>query len=83
MTGDMTDMKALLAKVAAGGRLTEAQAETAFDIMMSGDATPSQMGGFLMALRVRGETVEEITGAFEFYGSGSRLPSLRLRSHRR
>ena len=63
MTGDMTDMKALLAKVAAGGRLTEAQAETAFDIMMSGDATPSQMGAFLMALRVRGETVEEITGA--------------------
>ncbi len=36
--------------------------EAAFDIMMSGDATPSQMGGFLMALRVRGETVEEITG---------------------
>jgi anthranilate phosphoribosyltransferase len=63
MTGDMTDMKALLAKVAAGSRLTEAQAETAFDIMMSGDATPSQMGAFLMALRVRGETVEEITGA--------------------
>jgi anthranilate phosphoribosyltransferase len=30
--------------------------------MMSGDATPAQMGGFLMALRVRGETVEEITG---------------------
>jgi len=37
-------------------------ARTAFDIMMSGNATPSQMGGFLMALRVRGETVEEITG---------------------
>ena len=56
-------MKALLAEVASGGSLTQAQAEQAFDIMMSGNATPSQMGGFLMALRVRGETVDEITGA--------------------
>jgi anthranilate phosphoribosyltransferase len=63
MTGDMEDLKALLAKVATGTRLSEHEAETAFDIMMSGNATPSQMGGFLMALRVRGETVEEITGA--------------------
>src|SRR5690606_10784570 len=39
------------------------EAREAFDIVMSGDATPSQIGGFLMALRVRGETVAEISGA--------------------
>ena len=63
MTGDIQDMKALLGHVASGASLSEAQAERAFGIIMSGDATPSQMGGFLMALRVRGETVAEITGA--------------------
>ncbi len=63
MTGDIDDFKRLLAKVADGGTLNEKEAERAFDIMMSGNATPSQMGGFLMALRVRGETVAEITGA--------------------
>jgi anthranilate phosphoribosyltransferase len=57
------DLRALLDKVATGGRLSEAETAAAFDAMMSGDATPAQMGGFLMALRVRGETVEEITGA--------------------
>jgi anthranilate phosphoribosyltransferase len=63
MSGDIKDMKALVGHVATGATLTEEQAETAFDIIMSGDATPAQVGGFLMALRVRGETVEEITGA--------------------
>jgi anthranilate phosphoribosyltransferase len=63
MTADSPDMKALLGLVAEGKTLSEAQAEAAFDIMMSGDATPAQMGAFLMALRLRGETVEEITGA--------------------
>jgi anthranilate phosphoribosyltransferase len=63
MTGDVQDFKQLLARVADGNSLSEQEAERAFDIMMSGDATPSQMGGFLMALRVRGETVDEITGA--------------------
>jgi anthranilate phosphoribosyltransferase len=57
------DLKPLIGAVAAGKRLSEAEAEQAFDIMMSGNATPSQLGGFLMGLRVRGETVEEITGA--------------------
>ncbi|MEE3627265.1 anthranilate phosphoribosyltransferase [Nitrospirillum sp. BR 11752] len=63
MSGDIGDMKALLGRVAEGKRLSEDQALAAFDIIMSGNATPSQMGGFLMALRVRGETVDEITGA--------------------
>ena len=57
------DFKALIAKVANGTSLTREEAAVAFDRMMSGEATPSQMGGLLMALRVRGETVEEITGA--------------------
>ena len=57
------DFKTLLARLAAGERLSEADSAAAFDAMMSGDATPSQMGAFLMALRLRGETVEEITGA--------------------
>jgi len=57
------DFKSLIGKVAAGNPLTREEAERAFDVMMSGEATPSQMGGFLMALRVRGETVDEIAGA--------------------
>ncbi|MGA7972732.1 MAG: anthranilate phosphoribosyltransferase [Pseudolabrys sp.] len=57
------DFKALIAKVATGAHLTREEAASAFDRMMSGEATPSQMGGLLMALRVRGETVDEITGA--------------------
>jgi anthranilate phosphoribosyltransferase len=60
---DNGDLKPLLAHVAAGHSLSESQAETAFEIIMSGNATPSQIGGFLMALRVRGETVEEIAAA--------------------
>ncbi len=63
MNATNADFKSLIGIAAAGRALSEAEAERAFDIMMSGDATPAQMGGFLMALRVRGETVEEITGA--------------------
>ena len=60
----MTDaFRALIGKVATGAALTREEAASAFEQMMSGEATPSQMGGLLMALRVRGETVEEITGA--------------------
>src|SRR6202045_3293008 len=56
-------LKPLLADVAAGRHLSENEAEAAFEIIMSGNATPSQIGAFLMGLRVRGETVDEITGA--------------------
>lgn len=59
----MTDFKAHIAKVADGKPLTFEEARQAFNIMMSGEATPSQIGGFLMALRTRGETVDEISGA--------------------
>lgn len=59
----MADLKSAIAKVAGGDALSREEARAAFDVMMSGDATPSQIGGFLMALRVRGETVDEIAGA--------------------
>src|SRR5919205_3899497 len=59
----MDDFKALIGKVATGATLTREESAKAFDHMMSGEATPSQMGGLLMAMRVRGETVDEITGA--------------------
>jgi anthranilate phosphoribosyltransferase len=61
--GAIGDLRPLLAQVAAGRALSEAEAEAAFEIIMSGNATPSQMGALLMALRVRGESVDEITGA--------------------
>src|SRR6187455_2418101 len=59
----MVDLKSIIGKVATGATLSRDEAASAFDSMMSGEATPSQMGGLLMALRVRGETVDEITGA--------------------
>ena len=57
------ELKRLIQKVATGATLEAEESRTALDIMTSGIATPAQMGAFLMALRVRGETVEEITGA--------------------
>src|SRR6202008_2614251 len=61
--GAMDNLKSIIAKVATGASLWRDEAASAFDAVMSGEATPSQMGGLLMALRVRGETVDEITGA--------------------
>lgn len=61
----MAELKPLIAKAANGEALSRDEARAAFEILMSGEATPSQIGGFLMALRVRGETVDEIIGAVE------------------
>jgi anthranilate phosphoribosyltransferase len=62
LSGDIDDFRGLLAKVGNGERLSLAEAERAFDIMTSGNATPAQMGAFLMGLKVRGETAEELAG---------------------
>lgn len=59
----MTAFADLIDIAATGAPLSDTQAEQAFRIIMAGDATPAQMGAFLMALRVRGETVGEITAA--------------------
>ena len=48
---------------AADRPLTRAEAEVAFETLFNGEATPSQIGGFLMALRTRGETVDEFAAA--------------------
>src|SRR5580693_2461174 len=59
----MVEIKALIGQVASGAALSRETAYEAFASMMSGEVTPSQIGGLLMGLRVRGETVDEITGA--------------------
>ena len=63
MSDAVTDLKAPIAKLAAREHLSADEAQAAFNVIMSGDATPAQIGGFLMALRVNGESVDEITGA--------------------
>ena len=55
-------LKTLIDRVADGKRLSIAETSEAFEVMMSGNATASQIGAFLMGLRVRGESVDEITG---------------------
>lgn len=56
-------LKQYLGKISTGEKLTQAEAHAAFSVMMGGDATMSQMGAFLMALRLRGENADEIAGA--------------------
>jgi len=67
------ELRHLIQKVSTGATLIEDEIRLALGEMTEGHATPAQMGAFLMALRVRGETVEEITGAAQM---------LRARMHR-
>ena len=62
-TAVLADLRGAIAKVAAGKSLSQEEAAEAFDLVMSGAATPVQIGALLMGLRARGETVEEIAGA--------------------
>jgi anthranilate phosphoribosyltransferase len=59
----MDSFKPYLAKVATGAALSRDEARAAFDDLLSGEVTPAQAGAFLMALRVRGEALDEIIGA--------------------
>jgi anthranilate phosphoribosyltransferase len=59
----MSDALKPLIAAAADGPLTHTQAQLAFEILFNGDATPSQIGGLLMAMRTRGETVDEYAAA--------------------
>ncbi|MFU8780073.1 MAG: anthranilate phosphoribosyltransferase [Kiritimatiellia bacterium] len=59
-------MKAYLQALLERRDLQEGEMAAAFDLIMSGEATPAQIAGFIIALRMKGETVDEIAG-----GAGS------------
>ncbi len=65
MTGDSRGLGAALERLADGGNLSRGEMRAAMDVVMRGEATAAQIGALLMALRVRGETPEEIAGAAE------------------
>ena len=56
-------LKQAIQKVVNGSNLTEQEMEAAMEVIMTGQATPAQIGSFITALRLKGETIEEITGA--------------------
>ncbi|MGH8245869.1 MAG: anthranilate phosphoribosyltransferase, partial [Gammaproteobacteria bacterium] len=61
--GDDAMLKPFIAKVINRADLTAEEAEAAMNVIMTGQATPAQIGAYLTALRMKGETVEEITGS--------------------
>jgi len=60
---DPAALKPVLMKLGRGERLSVDEAQAAFGVVMDGRATPAQIGGLLMAMRARGESVAELTGA--------------------
>ena len=56
-------MKTVLQKLIARQNLSEQEAGAAFDLIMNGEATPAQLGAFLAALQMKGETIDELAGA--------------------
>ena len=62
-TSVLADLRGAIAKIASGQSLSQEEAAEAFDLVMSGAATPVQIGALVMGLRARGETVDEIAGA--------------------
>lgn len=71
-------VKEILAAVIRGRSLTEVEAEAAMGLIMSGAATPAQLAAFLTALRLKGETVEELTG----FARGMRAQSVKVHTSR-
>jgi anthranilate phosphoribosyltransferase len=61
----MMDMPAAIAKVIDGDNLTRREMNAVMRLIMTGEATDAQIGGFLIGLRLKGETVDEIVGAAE------------------
>jgi len=61
--GVIMPIKTAINKVMSGESLSTEEADAVMSQIMAGEATPAQIGGYLMALRVKGETVEEITGS--------------------
>ena len=59
------DFKEIINYLAQGKTLSREMSRKTFEYMMNGDATGAQIGAFLMGLRIRGETVDEMTGAVE------------------
>ena len=56
------DIRQALARLLEQDDLTQSEAQEVMEQIMRGEATPSQIGGFLVALRLKGETVDEVTG---------------------